>query len=76
MMQWEKSLATQHDDMFQALGLTHMVEGENQLHMFPSEVCMNNIPTQTNVEKIHSFYFIEQSSKRITLPWLVLYKAA
>lgn len=48
MKQWVMSLATQHDDMFQALGLTHMVEGEN---LFSSELCINNIPTQINVEK-------------------------
>lgn len=51
MMQWAKSLATQYNDMFQALGLTHMVKGKNQLHMFFSEPCINNIPTQVHVEK-------------------------
>lgn len=51
MTQWPKPPAANLDDMKSVMGLTHLVEGENQLCMLSSKLHVNSVPTQINVKK-------------------------
>lgn len=57
MTQWPKPPAANLDDMKSVMGLTHLVEGENQLCMLSSKLHVNSVSTQINVKKNTCMFF-------------------